>query len=149
MANLVLWKVEPFLQAKLAAQGITYSRYVDDMAMSSTSYLNKAQQNAAIAHVYGMLSKEGLRAGRGKHEIFAASKPMIVTKLVVNRKPSLPTKKRSAVRTQVFQLEQLAAKGGFRLLPSESIGLAKYWRRGLRPPCSARCVRASREGFSG
>ncbi|MDO8441816.1 MAG: reverse transcriptase family protein [Polaromonas sp.] len=111
LANLVLWKVEPFLQAKLTAQGITYSRYVDDMAMSSASYLNKAQQNAVIAQVYGMLSKAGLRAGRGKHEIFAASKPMIVTKLVVNRKPSWPTKKRSAVRAQVFHLEQIAVNG--------------------------------------
>jgi Reverse transcriptase (RNA-dependent DNA polymerase) len=95
LANLVFWKVEPFLQAKLATEGITYSRYVDDMAMSSASHLSKEQQSSVIARVYGMLRGEGLKAGRGKHE----------------RKPSWPPRKRSAVRAEVFQLEQLAANG--------------------------------------
>lgn len=111
LANLVFWKVEPFLQAKFATEGITYSRYVDDMAMSSASHLSKEQQSSVIARVYGMLRGEGLKAGRGKHESFTATEPMIVTKLVVNRKPSWPPKKRSAVRAEVFQLEQLAANG--------------------------------------
>ena len=112
LANLVLWKSEPFLQAKFSAEGITYSRYVDDMAMSSTSHLSKAQQSSVIARVYGMLKEQGLSAGRGKHEIFTATSPMIVTKLVVNRKPSLPSKKRMEVRAEVFQLEQFSANGG-------------------------------------
>ena len=103
--------MEPFVQAQLAAEGITYSRYVDDMAMSSASYLSKPQQSSVIARVYGMLSKVGLKAGRGKHEIFTASEPMIVTKLVVNRKPSWPAERRLTVRAEVFQLEQFAANG--------------------------------------
>lgn len=105
LANLVLWRDEPLLHAKLAARGITYSRYVDDMAMSSSMHLTKATQTWVIAQVYGMLRRNGLTAGRKKHEIFPASKPMIATKLIVNAKPSLTQKKRSKVRAQVRQLE--------------------------------------------
>lgn len=105
LANLVLWRDEPLLHAKLASRGITYSRYVDDMAMSSVTYLSKETQTWAIAQLYGMLRRNDLKAGRAKHEIFSASEPMIATKLIVNRKPALTQKKRSQVRAQVKQLE--------------------------------------------
>lgn len=111
LANLVLWRDEPLLHAKLAARGITYSRYVDDMAMSSSTHLTNATQTWVIEQVYGMLRKNGLTAGRNKHEIFPASKPMIATKLIVNAKPSLSQKKRSQVRAQVRQLEITQASG--------------------------------------
>lgn len=105
LANLVLWRHEPLLHAKLAKHGITYSRYVDDMAMSSVKHITKESQTWIIAQVYGMLCQVGLKAGRKKHEIFSATKPMIATKLIVNRKPSLSQKKRSQVRAQVRQME--------------------------------------------
>jgi hypothetical protein len=111
LANLVLWRDEPLLHAKMAEKGITYSRYVDDMVMSSKKYLSKSEQAWAIAQVYGMLRKNSLSAGRNKHEIFSATKPMIATKLIVNRKPSLPHKKRSKIRAQIRQLEQCAESG--------------------------------------
>jgi hypothetical protein len=111
LANLVMWRREPLLQAKLAAMGITYSRYVDDMSMSSTVHLDKAVQTKVIGMVYGMLAAHGLRAGRHKHEVFSASQRMITTKLIVNRKPSLTAAKRSKVRAQVHQLERAAESG--------------------------------------
>lgn len=111
LANLVLWRDEPLLHAKLAEREITYSRYVDDMAMSSVKHLTKETQTWVIAQVYGMLRKVGLKAGRGKHEIFSATEPMIATKLIVNRKPSLSSKKRSQVRAQVRQVEMAQSSG--------------------------------------
>lgn len=111
LANLVLWRDEPLLQAKLAALGITYSRYVDDMVLSSSVHLTKAEQSHLIAQVYGMLRKNGLSAKRQKHEVFSATEPMIATKLIVNKKPSLDPRKRSQIRAQVHQLE-LAQKAG-------------------------------------
>jgi hypothetical protein len=111
LANLVMWRREPLLRAKLEAMGITYSRYVDDMSMSSAVRLDKATQTKVIGMVYGMLAAHGLRAGRHKHEVFSASQRMITTKLIVNRKPSLTAVKRSKVRAQVHQLEMAAASG--------------------------------------
>ncbi|MFP5475602.1 MAG: RodZ domain-containing protein, partial [Gammaproteobacteria bacterium] len=111
LANLVMWRHEPILHAKLAQRGITYSRYVDDMVMSSKNHLDKKTQTWAISQVYGMLARHGLKASRKKHEVFSASQPMIATKLIVNRKPSLSAKKRAQVRTQVRQLELAASNG--------------------------------------
>ena len=111
IANLVMWRHEPLLQAKFAALGITYSRYVDDMAMSWSCHVDKETQTWVIAQVYGMLARHGLKAGRAKHEVFSASEPMIATKLIVNRKPSLSAEKRSQVRSQVYQLERAEEDG--------------------------------------
>jgi hypothetical protein len=111
LANLVLWRREPVLEAKLRAMGMTYSRYVDDIAMSSNRHLNDREQSWFIAQVYGMLQSEGLRAGRSKHEIYTASEPMFVTKLIANQKPSLPAATRSNVRAALLELEQVAKQG--------------------------------------
>ncbi|WPG36220.1 reverse transcriptase family protein [Variovorax sp. EBFNA2] len=112
LANLVLWRDEPHLQAKLAEHGLTYSRYVDDMAMSSNLYITPAEQERIIADVYGVLRRNGLSAKRKKHEISSSSQRMIVTKVIVNVKPSWSKARRSAVRTQVYELEKRVASGG-------------------------------------
>lgn len=111
LANLVLWREEPLLEAKLAAHGITYSRFVDDMSMSSKTNLNPEEIERVIADVYGMLRKNGLSAKRKKHEVFTSSDRMIVTKVLVNSKPSWKASRRSAVRTQVHVLEQRVSSG--------------------------------------
>lgn len=103
LANLVFWRDEPYLQAKLAQDGIVYSRYVDDIAISSKSFLSKSMQTKIIADMYGMLRKHGLSASRKKHEVFSDSGVMKVTKLIVNRKPTLNKMKRSQVRSQVHK----------------------------------------------
>lgn len=111
LANLVLWKIEPFFHARFAAEGITYSRYVDDMIMSSKSHLSKEQQRQIVARVMGMVRDAGLSIGRNKHKIYSATKPMIATKVVVNKKPSLTVRKRSAIRAQVLQFEVAVSNG--------------------------------------
>jgi hypothetical protein len=108
LANLVLWRLEPALHCEFADRGFTYSRYVDDIAISSRDFLSKDAQTALIADVYGMLAKVGLRAKRKKHETYSASQRMITTKLVVNKKASLPEAKRSAIRAAVHRLEKMA-----------------------------------------
>jgi hypothetical protein len=107
IANLALWRDEPVLQAKLEQAGITYSRYVDDICLSSKNELDTLTQTELIRQLYGMLSRNNLRASRRKHKVFTASRKMVVTKLTVNTKPSLTKTKRSEIRAQVFQLEKL------------------------------------------
>jgi retron-type reverse transcriptase len=120
LANLALWRKEPQIQQKFEAQGIVYSRYVDDIAISSKSYLDKETQTAIVSEVYGMLSSEGLKAKRKKHETHTPSRRMLTTKLVVNKKVSLPDEKRSNLRAAVFQVEELSRDG---LLGPESLKL--------------------------
>lgn len=112
LANLVLWRDEPIVHARLGAMGIVYSRYVDDMAMSSSSYLSKDRQTKIIAMVYGMLRRNGLFASREKHEVFSNSGAMTVTKLLVNEKPSLGRKKILKIRSQVHHAKELVKSVG-------------------------------------
>lgn len=112
LANLALWRDEPLLQAKMAADGVVYSRYVDDIAMSSKTPLAPGRKTKLIAAVYGMLRRNGLFAKREKHEIYPATKRMITTKLIVNRKASLPPAQRRNARAAVHEAEMLAATPG-------------------------------------
>jgi len=111
LANLVFWQDEPILQARFAAQGLVYSRYVDDIAISSKSFLADEGKSEVIRQVYGMLLKHGYLAKRVKHEVATSAKRMAVTKLAVNSKPGLDRATRSKIRAAVQAVERRAALG--------------------------------------
>lgn len=117
LANLVFWDCEPVLVEQLAALGARYSRYVDDVTLSSANPFTPAQTDRCIALVYGMFGSRGYKAKRSKHEIVRANAPMRVTKLVVNKRPALPKNDRKAVRTAVYELEGMVNSG--LLLPKD------------------------------
>jgi len=111
LANLTFWRLEPDIHELLATQDIRYSRYVDDITISSTKHLDAARKTSCIALIYGMLSKAGYRAKRRKHEITTSANQMFTTKLMVNKKPSLTSKERANIRASVHQLEQKISMG--------------------------------------
>lgn len=108
LANLVFWDCEERLHDQLQAFGVTYSRYVDDIAMSSRVAISPTRLTECIAQVYGMFRSRGYSAKRGKHEIARGHGPMMVTKLLVNKRPAIPRRERDAIRAAVFQLERQA-----------------------------------------
>ncbi|MBB1472606.1 RNA-directed DNA polymerase [Luteimonas sp. MC1782] len=111
LANLAFWKKEPILQQQLELNGIAYSRYVDDITISSRRALLNPELSWCIAQIYGMMRGAGMQAKRGKQEIWRGDGRMLATKLVVNRRPALPPNDRKAIRTAVFQLEARFAAG--------------------------------------
>lgn len=113
LANLVFWKHESVLQESLKAQGIVYSRYVDDITFSAARRLLASEITGTIAKIYGMLSSLGYRAKRQKHQIMRGHDRMIVTKLVINERTALTADERQAIRAAVFQLECEVDRDGF------------------------------------
>lgn len=111
LANLVFWDCEPRIVDKLAQLDATYSRYVDDVTVSSSKALTPAEISRCMAIVYGMFGSRGYKAKRRKHDIVRANAPMRVTKLVVNKRPALPKADRKAVRTAVYKLEGIVNSG--------------------------------------
>lgn len=111
LANLALWRREPAVQHQLAIEDVKYSRYVDDIAVSSLTPLSKDSQTQIIAKIYGMLSGFGLKAKRKKHETHTSGNRMTTTKLVVNKKVALPAAIRSKIRSEVFRVEELSRDG--------------------------------------
>ncbi|MXZ48543.1 MAG: RNA-directed DNA polymerase [Candidatus Dadabacteria bacterium] len=108
LANLVFWDKEPDLVSLLEQRGYSYSRYMDDITVSSGHYINNHQKNYIISKVYEMLFSKGFAPKRSKHEIVSQSQRMDITGLVVNRKnPTVLKSKRRGVRVGVFKLEEL------------------------------------------
>lgn len=107
IANLVFWRDEPSLWNKLAAQGITYSRFVDDIAVSSSSVLAEEKKTEIVSAIYSLMHRNGFKPKRSKHEISTAKQRMIVTKLTVNQKPGLSKEERSKIRANVHSFEKL------------------------------------------
>lgn len=111
LANLAFWQDEPNVQAHFARKGLTYSRYVDDIAVSARRFVAAEEKTAIVATIYGMLGRLGFKAKRKKHELHTSKGRMFVTKLLVNAKPALAKEKRAAVRAAVYQLEEQAQNG--------------------------------------
>lgn len=106
LANLVFWSDEPILVEKLHKRGITYSRLTDDITLSARYRLSKKEISWAIAQVHGMLGKHRFKSNRSKQKIYSSGERMIVNKVVINRKASLPHQKRSRIRAAVWSLEK-------------------------------------------
>jgi hypothetical protein len=118
LANLVFWQDEPKLYTQFVAQGLVYSRYVDDIAVSSKTFMDNGAKSDVIRHVYGMLLKHGYQPKRAKHEIATSAVRMAVTKLSVNTKPGLEKSMYSRIRACVHHIEQRMMRG--EALPFES-----------------------------
>ncbi|EMN5130290.1 RNA-directed DNA polymerase [Burkholderia contaminans] len=110
LANLAFWDREFALVEKLKARGIRYSRYVDDITISTTSILAEEDKRWAIGQVYGMIGAAGFKPQRSKHGSFSASHAIRIMGLNANRSPTLTKQERSAIRAQVYQLEHRVAQ---------------------------------------
>ncbi len=111
LANLVFWQDEPTLHARFAAEGLVYSRYVDDIAVSSKTFLSNQEKSEVMRKIYGMLLKHGYQPKRAKHEISTSGTRMEVTKLSINAKPGLGKAVYGKTRAAVHDIEQRIALG--------------------------------------
>lgn len=110
ISNLVMWDVEPKLVEKLSLMGLTYTRYVDDVVISSKlKWLPKEQLEESIKSVYAMLKSIGVNPNRGKHKIMGSNYKMTVHKLNVSSgKPTLHKIKRQKLRLEFFNLKKFS-----------------------------------------
>ena len=109
LANLAFWKREGKLVDDFCMRGIAYSRFMDDISVSTNYKLDTEQKKYIIGAIYAMLFASGYAPRREKHEILSAAKRMHVTNLNVNAKnPTLPKKERDKIRAAVYECEQHA-----------------------------------------
>ncbi|RON69383.1 reverse transcriptase family protein [Pseudomonas fluorescens] len=128
LANLVFWDIEPALVTRFEAQGLAYSRFADDITVSSRSPISAAVTTQVIASVTWMLSQKGCLQKRSKLHVRKRGQALLsgesaeavtVTGLVVDKPiPGLPKKVRLAIRAAVKQLED-RVKGDLRQLRAE------------------------------
>ncbi len=105
LANLVLWRQEPELVTNLAARGICYSRYVDDITLSSRRFLGNRLKADTIRQVRRLCNGNGFRMKGRKERIETSGKSMRVNNLQINHGVTLPKKERARIRTAVRACE--------------------------------------------
>ena len=126
LANLALWRTEPRLVAWLRGHGFTYSRYIDDITLSTDRNLTRKETSEVFRQIAGMCSPLGFRLKRSKHGLTTNGNRMCTTGLIVNRQVGLPKEYRSQTRASVHQCEHLATQTSLmRQTPFFSI----EWRR--------------------
>ena len=111
LANLIFWDYEPCLVKTLASRGLTYSRYVDDVTVSSRRRVEPEDKTYVVAQIYGMLLHHGFIPNRRKHEITTSAESMRTTKLVHNVAVGLPDGERKRIRAGVYHLERRVLLG--------------------------------------
>lgn len=127
LANLIFWDVEPTLEMAFRDEGITYSRFADDITLSVDHELSKTQKSNVVSRVVNMLAKKGCSQKRSKLHIRkrgqsvhgnAGNTPMTVTGLgIYNDKPNISKMERKRIRASVKEIENLAVQG----MPTEML----------------------------
>lgn len=126
LANLVLWRTEPRLVEWLRRHGFAYSRYIDDITLSTDRNLTRQETAEVLRQVAGMCSPLGFRLKRSKHGLTMNGNRMCTTGLIVNRQVGLPKEYRSQTRALVHRCEQLANQT---TLMRQSPFFSVQWRR--------------------
>lgn len=121
LANLVFWDLEPALVVRFRAMNLSYSRFADDITISSLQPISNAQITQIVSMVTNMLAQKGCYQKRTKLHIRKRGQtvqennqfgPLTVTGLTVfNSAPGIPKKERKAIRAAVKQLEDKACSG--------------------------------------
>jgi len=106
ICNLILWRREAELVEGLECQGLTYTRYIDDITVSSPTNLSKRTMTTIIKKIYSMLASVDVKPNRKKHKVMTNSHRQEVHRVNVNGiKPTLPKLERNKINTAVFQCE--------------------------------------------
>jgi hypothetical protein len=114
LANLMFWDIEPKLEAILRKRGIIYSRYIDDVSLSSKRVLTHQEIGSAIGQVYGMFFRKGVQPNRVKQKITFSSKAVRVHNINVNDVvPTIPKQVRREIRAAVYNLVKSIEQHGF------------------------------------
>jgi retron-type reverse transcriptase len=112
LANLAFWREEPELVASLRKMGFRYTRYVDDVTISSQTFRTKDQKKRAMSLFAAMLRQRGFRFKRSKEKIVSRGRRMEVTGLVVRDDGvGLRKEDRAKIRAQVHQCEVMLRQG--------------------------------------
>jgi len=132
LANLALWEREPDIVTYFSAKGIRYSRYIDDITLSSTSYQGSRSKSEIIRNVRAMCDKNNYTVKRSKHRVESSGKPMRINNLQINKGITLPKKVRARIRAAVQSCEIQATRNRsteeYRILFNSTLGRVNHLR---------------------
>lgn len=108
ICNLALWNRECVFADDLKRKGLTYSRYVDDITISSNRKISNSELSNIIRKLVNMLNSIGVKVNRRKQKfMFKGNKQKIMNLNIAGRKASIPKEERNKVRAMVHKCEEL------------------------------------------
>lgn len=131
LAALALWDVEPLVVAKCISKQCTYTRFVDDITISTKRELSASDQRLLHELVIGMLARKGLKVHRGKVGQASRGTGLYVTGVALRgNKIGVPREKFCDVRKTARTISSQAERG-LEAGPSRASieGKARYFER--------------------
>jgi retron-type reverse transcriptase len=111
LANLALLPLYRDVEAIARRAGVTASFFIDDIALSGDNAVSIVQSVVDCVH------RHGHAVAHRKIRIMPASRPQLVTGILVNRKPALPRDVREGIRESILtgggNVKSLAGRVGY------------------------------------
>lgn len=106
LCNLVLWKRESKLVNQLNLEGYTYTRFVDDITISSDKNISKSEIANVIQRVYQMLQTINVQPNIKKHAVMLSGNRQKVHGINLNSgRPTMPKPERDRIKSAVYECE--------------------------------------------
>jgi len=113
IANLIFWQSEGNFVKQLQKQGITYTRFVDDITLSSINFISDKNKSLIIKSLYGMMFNIGVKPNREKHFIGSCKNNIQIHNINIGGKhPSLGKAKLNRTRMAVYNCIKSARENG-------------------------------------
>jgi len=109
LGNLALYREEPAVEQHARINGFVYTRFVDDIHLSSCQKRSREFLTATVWAMRSALERLGHKPKRAKQFIATPRQAMRVHGLNVNSAASLPARRRQSLRNEVFLLERWSA----------------------------------------
>jgi len=117
IANLILFDVEPDVVSQLQAKGFLYTRFVDDITVSSPKQMSKEDITSVKILIYSMLTSKGFKINRQKSQIVTPANSMRVHKIIVNHANIQPSQKNiQSMRSDLHHFEILCTQENVKIL---------------------------------
>lgn len=109
IGNLVLWQRESKLVEEFSKKGWIYTRFVDDITISSKKTLSNKEKSEIISKVYGLLASINVKPNRKKHSIMknGRDRQKVTQVNVSTQRPTLSKKERNSIRSEVYYCEKI------------------------------------------
>lgn len=152
LANLVFFDREPLLANEFGRQGLRYTRFIDDITISSGRHMSPQLVELACTRVIGMMTAWGLIHSKDKFAVTQSVNRLLVSKLGINsNRVAVPKQFRKNVRAAVQTLRKVPlaerTTPTYKQLYDRASGQTSYFRqlhfhegsatrdalRGLRP----------------
>ena len=112
LANLAFFEREGMFFQWCKARQLNYTRYIDDICISSRRKISKKFKSKIIRKLYGMIIGSGFKPQRSKHQSSTSGRRLNIMGQVVNKKNlTLPYEERKKIRATIHNLK--AGKKGF------------------------------------